>query len=241
MADENLLLAQLPVGVRERVRPLLTSVRFPVGHTVLHSGEPVRDVYFPTAGWIALEVTAIDGETVELATVGREGLLGVSFVLRDGAAPYRAVTLSDASALRIAPSDLRAALDQHQALRDAVLQYDNRVFCEVAQFGLCYRVHSVLQRLSRWLLTSADRLQSETVFVTQARLTRVLGVSKSGVSHAVAELQAGEAIWSRRGALVIRNRQRLERTVCECYGVLIPATSGHAVAPPRPNRASSHG
>jgi hypothetical protein len=55
MADENLLLAQLPVDVRERVRSLSTSVRFPEGQTVLHPGEPVRDVYFPTTGWIALE------------------------------------------------------------------------------------------------------------------------------------------------------------------------------------------
>jgi CRP-like cAMP-binding protein len=241
MADENLLLAQLPVDVRQRVRSLSTSVRFPESHTVLHPGEPVRDVYFPTTGWIALELMAIDGETVELATVGREGLLGVSFVLRDGAAPYRAVTLSDATAFRIAPSDLRAALDQHQPLREALLQYDNRVFCEVVQSGLCYRVHSVLQRLSRWLLTSADRLQTDALYVTQARLTRVLGVSESGVSHAVAELYAGGAIWSHRGALIIRNRQRLERTVCECYGVLIPATAGQAEAAPGLNRAPRHG
>jgi CRP-like cAMP-binding protein len=241
MADENHLLAQLPVDVRQRVRLLATSVRFTEGQTVLHPGEPVRDVYFPTTGWIALELAAVDGETVELATVGHEGLVGVSVLLRNGAAPYRAVTLSDAVALRMGAADLRAALYEHQALRDLVLQYDGRVFHEIAQFGLCYRVHSVIQRLSRWLLTSADRLQSDTVLVTQARLTRVLGVSKSGVSHAVAELYAGEAIWARRGALVIRNRQRLERTVCECYGVLIPATADQALVAPGLHRASRHG
>jgi CRP-like cAMP-binding protein len=241
MADENLLLAQLPVDVRQRVRTLSTSVRFPEGQTVLHPGEPVRDVYFPTAGWIALELTAIDGETLELATVGHEGLVGVSALLRDGTAPYRAVTLADAVALRIGAADLRAALHEHQALRDLILRYDGRAFHEIVQFGLCYRVHSVLQRLSRWLLTSADRLKTDALYVTQARLTRVLGVSESGVSHAVAELYAGGAIWSHRGTLVIRNRQRLERTVCECYGVLIPATAGHAGAAPGLPRASRHG
>jgi CRP-like cAMP-binding protein len=241
MADENLLLAQLPVDVRQRVRALSTSVRFPQGQTVLHSGEPVRDVYFPTTGWIALELAAIDGETVELATVGHEGLVGVSVLLRNGAAPYRAVALSAAAALRIGAADLRAALHECQALRDLVLQYDGRVFHEIVQFGLCYRVHSVLQRLSRWLLTSADRLKTDALYVTQARLTRVLGVSESGVSHAVAELYAGGAIWSHRGAIIIRNRQRLERTVCECYGVLIPAPSSQGEPTPGLHRASRHG
>jgi CRP-like cAMP-binding protein len=217
VANENLLLGGLPVELRQRLRPLLTAVTLHKGQSLVEVGERGRDVHFPGSGWISLEALAIDGDAVELATVGRHGIVGISTLLGDTGSPYRAVVQIETTALRAHAVDLIPVMHQNVALRDAVLVYGGRLFNEIAQISLCHRAHTVLQRLSRWLLTTADHLESETVPATQDALTHSLGATRSAISHAISELHAGNVVWSRRGTIVIRNRQRLERTVCECY------------------------
>ena len=217
MANDNLLLGGLPVELRQRLRPLLTAVTLHKGQSLVEVGERGRDVHFPSSGWISLEALALDGDAVELATVGRTGVVGISTLLGDAGSPYRAVVQAEAYALRARAVDVIALMRQNDTLRDALLGYGGRLLQEIAQISLCHRAHSVLQRVSRWLLTTADYLERDQVPVTYDALSHSLGATRSAVAHAIIELHAGGAIWSRRGAIAIRNRPRLERTVCECY------------------------
>ena len=195
----------------------MTAVTLDRGQSLIEVGERCRDVHFPSCGWISLEVMAIDGEGLQVATVGRNGLINVSALFGDAGSPYRAVVQAETMALRVRAVDLIPVMQQSAALRDAILVYGSRLLGEIAQISLCHRAHTVLQRLSRWLLTTTDYLDNEAVPVTQDALAHTLGVTRSAVAHALIELHAGGAIWSRRGAIAIRNRLRLERTVCECY------------------------
>ena len=219
MANTNTLLDALPADVRQRLRPLLTPVQLRQGQCLLEAGESCRDVYFPGGGWVALELTSAEGDSLEMATIGRDGIVGAPLFLEGAVSPYRIVAQADCVALRARADELSAAMLRNAALRDAVMRFSARLFHEIAQVSLCQHSHTVLQRLSRWLLTAADHLGTDTVPASHERLTHALGVTRSAVSHAITELHSSETIWSRRGAIALRNRRRLQLTACECYNV----------------------
>src|SRR5206468_12199595 len=49
--------------------------------------EPVRHVYFPGGGFCSILTVLKNGTMVEVATIGREGMVGVSAVLNTTASP----------------------------------------------------------------------------------------------------------------------------------------------------------
>ena len=73
---ENRLLAALPPADYKRIAALLEVVS-PKLKTVLHKpGEPIRHVYFPGTGFCSILTVLQDGNMVEVATIGNEGMIG---------------------------------------------------------------------------------------------------------------------------------------------------------------------
>lgn len=231
MAPENLLLARFPVPLLERLRPRLETVRLDHGATLFDVGQPVRHGYFPTGGLLAIEIASDDGHALELAAVGRDGMVGLPIILRDDAPPYRVVVRGSGIAFRLRAAVLDHELRQDSGLRDVLLPYSARVVREISQIGFCHHSHNVLQRLSRWLLTAADHLNSEAIQATHESLREAVGTARSGISKALAELQEGEAIWWDRGRVGIRSRPRLEATSCACYRLLREERMAFALCP----------
>src|SRR5437870_12788288 len=93
-------------------------------------------------------------------------------------------------------------------LHDLTLARTEARITETSQTALCNQMHSVEQRLSRWLLTFADRSNSEQVKVTQSVVAGMLGVRREGISVAVAALREG-----------CRSKPHARRS---------PSTTGHA-------------
>ena len=91
---------------------------------------------------------------------------------------------------------------------------------ETAQTALFNQMHPIEQRLSRWLLTFADRLHSEELPATQQLIADMLGVTRSEISRTAGALSESGLIDYARGRLTLVNRAGLKDKACECYRVI---------------------
>jgi CRP-like cAMP-binding protein len=91
---------------------------------------------------------------------------------------------------------------------------------QTAQTAVCNRHHTVEQQLCRWLLLTLDRVRSNDVIMTQELISNMLGVRRSGITHAARNLQQAGLIAYERGVITVRDRAKLEAHACECYAVV---------------------
>ena len=87
----NHLLAALPGEILDRVVPQLDVIPLKLKRFLHKAGEPIHEVYFPGGGFISMVTVLNDGGMVEVATVGREGVLGVSALLNGDPSPSAAM------------------------------------------------------------------------------------------------------------------------------------------------------
>jgi CRP-like cAMP-binding protein len=166
-----------------------------------------------------------DGNTAEVVTVGREGMLGLSSVLNPGF-PEPGVTATVGGTALVLPGPRLSEL-----LRDApdfgltLLRYTAAHLFLVGLTSACNRLHDVRSRLARWLLLMDDRLTAPGVLLTHDALAEALGVRRPSISLAAVQLQAQGAIAYSRGRLEVRDRPRLAAASCECYGEMRRALS----------------
>jgi CRP-like cAMP-binding protein len=245
---ENRLLAALPTEDRGRLRPKFEVVPFEKGRALHDIGELIRYVYFPATGFCSLVALTPDGAMLELAAIGNEGVIGLSVVLQSPTAPCLVLGQVSGTAYRIRAEVLAAEFQRGSALQAILLQYTSRLLSEISQGIVCHHFHSVLQRVCRWLLGAAERLQSDTLDLTQEAIAHALGITRTGVTKVAVRLQDAHAISCRHGHIVILRRAYLADTACECHGLMREATSpapeAHKVMaamtlPPRTTRARS--
>jgi len=116
---ENLPLQALPSEARQRFLAQLTPVTMPVKKVLFEPGKVITDVYFPVSGVISLVTPLEDGNIVEVATIGNEGIVGVP--LRDGGSlAVRAISQVAGSALRMDAGAFLAEWEYPGPLRDLV-------------------------------------------------------------------------------------------------------------------------
>ena len=102
-------------------------------------------------------------------------------------------------------------------LRNRLQVYIQAFLVQSAQNAACNRRHSIEERLSRWLLTCRDRLESDELYITHDALGQALGAPRTTVTHAASVLHRAGFIDSSRGVVTIQNRDGLEHITCECY------------------------
>lgn len=213
----NRLLAALPRDERERLSSHREQVHLAKGKVLYEVGETVRHAYFLAGGIASLLSITEDGETVEVAMIGREGLVGIPVLLGIRNAPYRVMMQVAADAVRIRAEKLAEEFRRGGVLQNLALRYTHTLIAQISQSALCNRFHTVEQRLARWLLVASDRIQSNQIFLTQEFIAHMLGVPRTSVTMIATNLQRSGAIGYRRGKIQILDRQRMEVTSCECY------------------------
>ena len=119
-----------------------------------------------------------------------------------------------------ATCSLRSCGEVRHVFRDALNRYIHVVFAHVAQTALCNRLHSVEERLARWMLSTQDRVESDEFHMTHELLAKMLGTRRTSVSLAAAMLQKAGMLRYKRGHMVILDRKNLEKTSCGCYEVM---------------------
>lgn len=215
---QNRLLAALPPADYERLLPHLEPVALPPGWAIHGVGERERYVYFITAGLVSRFHVLHDGQSVEFAMAGREGVIGVAPFLGAGATSSGAIVLAAGHAYRLKVELLETG--GCSALQRLLLHYTQALMAQAAQAAVCNRHHALEQQLCRWILGCLDRLPSNELVMTHKLIAHVLGVRRASVSQVAARLQRSGILRCARGRLVVLDRPGLEARVCECYAVV---------------------
>jgi CRP-like cAMP-binding protein len=216
--NPNRLLAALPAADYTRILPSLTVVPLKLKDILHKPGEPIRDVYFPGGGFCSMLTVLEDGSMVEIATIGREGMVGVSAIL-DGTPVTSAAMVQGETdtCYRMKVDAFRREIDRRGAFHELTTHFAQALFGFVAQSTACNAIHSVEQRLARWLLMAQDRMGSDEFPLTQEFVAMMLGASRPTVTVVAGTLQKAGLIKYRHGRVSILERENLEAASCECY------------------------
>jgi CRP-like cAMP-binding protein len=218
-ARRNRLLAALPTPDLDRLLAALDPVPLPLQQVLFRAGEPFEYIHFPIDGIVSLTGSVENEPMVEIAMIGNEGLVGLSAFLETNAIPLNALVQVQGNAMRMRV----AALEQEikgGALNGILRRYTQALFNQVAQGAVCNRLHSMEERLARWLLMSHDRVQTPEFPLTQEFMARMLGVRRATVNETASALQQAGLIRYNRGRVAIVDPERLKETSCECYCII---------------------
>jgi CRP-like cAMP-binding protein len=214
----NRLLARLAPQERVRFLADCETVEVKTGQVLMGPGMRITHALFPLDAVLSLGIAAgHKPKVLEVALVGREGMVGVPLLLGSTASSLRATVVRPGAVLRIAVALLRAQLRASEAVRQSLQQYVLVSLAQLAQAALCTRYHCVEERLARWLLMTQDRAPPGPVHATHELLAATLGVRRAGVNQAVASRQGQELIAYHRGELTVLDRQGLLTAACSCY------------------------
>jgi CRP-like cAMP-binding protein len=217
----NHLLASLPENEYALLQPRLKDVSLKQGTILCEQGELIDQVYFLDSGMVSVVVMLSQGEkSVETATVGREGAVGAIAGLGERKATARAIVQVAGKGRRIAAQQLQLAVRESPVLRDFIVRYQEMLLHQAQQSTACNALHEARPRLCRWLLQTRDRLDSDTVALTQEFLAQMLGVRRTTVTELARGLQSKGLVRYKRGRIEILDRTGLEECACECYDAL---------------------
>ena len=217
---QNHLLDALPAADYARLLPHLELVPMPLGWAVYEAGGQMRYLYFPTTCIVSLLYVLENGASAEIAITGNEGLVGISLFMGGESTPSRAVVQSKGNGYRLRASVLKTEFALGGRLQYLALRYTQALITQMAQTAVCNRHHTLDQQLCRWLLLSLDRLPGNELLMTQELISNMLGVRREGVTAAAGKLQADGLVKYSRGHIVVLDRPKLEKRVCECYAVV---------------------
>jgi len=215
--EVNQLLASLPRADYEALRPDLHDVQIEHRQWLCRPNESIDHVYFPRGAVISMLVPMADGQSVEGATIGLEGLAGIAVFLGDDTTDDEVICQVAGPGARMTSERFRAAFERSPVLHAQLHRYTHALMGQLIRTAGCNRVHPIEERCARWLLMTADRVCADRFQLTQEFLASMLGVRRPSVTVAAGLLQQAGLISYRRGIVTILDRQRLEDSACEDY------------------------
>ena len=213
----NELLDALSAEEYQRLAQYLRPVTLSLGEVIYEPGETQNSIYFPTTSVISLIYTTSTGASAEIGVIGNDGIVGVACLLGSNGMPYRAVTLITGKALTARVAAIQNEFCQDERFQYLVLRYVQSLLMQVSQTAVCNRLHSIEQRLCRWLLMCRERARSDELLMTQEFISHMLGGRRESVTVAAGRLQDAGIIQYARGHIRILDLARLEKAACECY------------------------
>ena len=213
----NQILSSIPENEFSLLRADLEFIQTPQQQILHEAGEKIEYAYFLNEGMASQVVLTSDGRSVEVAIVGREGMVGTPLAVGLRRGPYRSIMQIPGNGARIKSDALEEKLPHTPELRSFLHRYVLIQGLQIAQIAACNRLHEIEQRLARWLLMCQDRVGSEFLPVTHEFLAQMLGTGRPSVSLAAGILQKTRTIENLRGRVRILNRKDLESAACECY------------------------
>ena len=215
----NRLLDRLPRNEYKSLLPHLETISLAHEEEVCHQDSPFSNVYFPTNGVFSTVIRMEDGERIEATAIGKEGMVGVSAALGLDFNPVATALLVPGECLRLPATSLSQALKPGRELDRLLHRYAAYSLRNAKQSVACNALHSVEERMCRWLLMTQDRVGKDEFWLTHEMLAAMLGVRRQSVSVVAGTLQKAGFITYRHGVMRVMDREGLEAASCECYGV----------------------
>lgn len=217
----NKVLGALESTTFQRLLPHLEPVSLRRKQVLYEPDADIVHIYFPESSVIVLVTMMQTGETIESATVGREGATWIPALAGAASMPCQTMVAIEGDALRIDVDLLKREVGQNEHLRELLSRYSNALLIHAMRSTACNGVHTLDQRCARWILTTLDRVEpNERFSITHDFLAYLLGASRQTVTTLMNDFAKKEYIESDRGSITVPERTRLERASCECYGVI---------------------
>ena len=219
--ERNWLLRAIPREEYAWIAPLLEPVELELSHVIAEPDVPVEHVYFPETLIGSVISRMADGGAVEVGTIGREGMIGLSVFLDADAMVNQTIVQLAGRAKRMPAAAFGDGARERPVFQRLLHRYTHAYLSQVSQTAACNRMHDIQQRCARWILMTHDRVgDSDTFSLTQEFLSFMLGVRRAGVTEAEGALQRAGAIRYNRGVVSVVDRARLEAAACECHGII---------------------
>jgi CRP-like cAMP-binding protein len=216
----NRLLDQLSDPTADLLLRSSRSVADSRGHEVCREGGPILYVCFPTTSLYSIVVDGLGGERIEAATVGKEGMVGLSHYLGLAKASHTAILQVPGEAIRVQTAAFSTAITNDPDFGRLMQRYTAYSLRYANQTVACNVLHSLEQRACRWLLMTHDGTGRDDFALTHEFLAEMLGVRRQSVSLAAGALQRAGLVTYRRGQVRIIDRAGLEAAACECFAAL---------------------
>jgi CRP-like cAMP-binding protein len=216
----NLFLAALAPKDLEFLRPYLRPVDLRQGTVLSDPGERVEEILFVESGMISITTTMEDGAAIELASLGREAVVGCLAALGTHRANARAIVQIAGSGYRVNAADYRVAMSRSDVFLKIVLLSNELSMAQMQQTAACNALHSAERRMCRWIIQVRDRVDNDVLRLTHDFVAQMLAVRRPTVTLIAQELQNAGLIRYRRGEITILDQAGLERAACECVEAL---------------------
>src|ERR1700716_3813401 len=214
----NNLLRRLSAGDFALIAPHLTPERSQAGDLLYSPGDDVEVVHFPCGPSLASYlVPNEEGRDVETILVGREGAVGG--IVSGGYLPaYTRIMVKFAGPfVRLHVGKLDAGKTKSKTLRNVFARYADCMLAQIFQSTACNAIHSIEQRTAKWIISAMERTDGDgTVPLTHERFATLLGVGRSYTSRVIQTFKAEGILQTRRGSILVRNREALRIRACLC-------------------------
>ena len=217
---QNRLLAALPTNDYERLLPNFKEVSLTTDTILYNVGDKLKHVYFPNRGIISLLGAMDGGSTLEVGVVGLEGMAGLPLFMGVTTSRVRSTVQVSGTAMRMKKADLDDECSNGGSLSALLRRFSYSMMLQVWQSAMCFRCHSVEERIVRRLLMTSDRIGANEFQMTHDFLSNMIGVRREAISVAAGLLRKKDLITYSRGHIRIIDRLALEATACKCYSII---------------------
>ena len=215
----------------------MTPVKLAFNQVLYESRGPIDYAYFPTGAVLSALTVMTDGNAIEVATFGNEGLAGNSAATGGKTSPNKVIVQIGDGGLRVEVAALQEEVARSGPFRDLLVNYSAAFMAQVSQSVACNGLHRLEQRCCRWLLMTRDRVDSDDLRLTHEYLAIMLGARRASVTDVLGPLQEAGLVRSHRGRIIILDRAGLEVASVR----VLPGRSGR-IRPAAGRRAmTSHG
>jgi CRP-like cAMP-binding protein len=216
----NQLLNSLKPDAFERVAKRLTRVTLRPKDVVYKPNEPIEHILFPENAIVCLMTVMSNGDTIEAATVGREGATWISASVGALSMPCETIAVIEGTALRLPIADVDRELKDNGHFRDVLTEYSHALLIASMRTAACNGLHGLQERCARWMLMTLDRVDADRFAVTKEFLAQLLGTNRPTASLLVSTLEKAGILHVEGREVTIADRDRLKDVACECYDVI---------------------
>lgn len=220
--NENLLLASLPQSERERLDPFLRRTQLELFEVLIEPNQPITHVVFPYDAVTSILQELPDGSSIETGLGGVEGIIGIPFWLGMDSTPTETLVQIAGWGHVMSTGDFKREVmgKTDSKLNLMIGRYVHAFLSMTSQVAACNRLHTLDQRLCRWLKLVHNRVRRDSFRMRQEFMAHMLGVQRPSVSIAANMLQKAGLIRYSRGQMSVLDPSGLEQGSCECLEMI---------------------
>ena len=214
---KNAILQSLPEKDLERFEKGLRHLDLDRRDIISRPEDPIEHVFFPETAMVSIVGYTEQGTSAEVGVIGCEGLTGIELFLGVGSSPNESMIQMPGSGFTLEREVAIEEFKSCDAFRKSTLLFTSKLLVQISQTAVCNRLHSLQERLCRWLLMCDDRTEGNVLRITQEFLAMMVGSSRASVTLSAIDLQESGYIMYKRGAITVTDREGLEAFACGCY------------------------